>query len=79
MPCRGLGMDDIKKKYTWADLNLKLSECFSGIIGDMRELFNTVAHLQMENNKLNEECNSLKTEITKLRNSKGVKNVRPNK
>jgi len=67
-------------KYTWADINLKVGDCFSGILGDMRELFNRSAFLHEENEVLRNENEILKAQIEILNTKrKGVKNDRRTK
>lgn len=61
-----------KIKYSWADLNLKLTDCFDGVRGDMKELFSRVAILQKENDKLRESLERVIKDNIRLR--KGVNN-----
>jgi cell shape-determining protein MreC len=53
-------------RYTWADINLKVGDCFRGVIDDMRELFSMAAKLKHENEVLMAENKSLRIEIEKI-------------
>lgn len=54
--------------YSWADINLKLTDVFSGITADFRETFEKLIKFKQENVILREENEKLKQEIRRLQN-----------
>lgn len=61
-----------KVSQSWANLNLKLTDCFDGVRGDMRELFELCARQQRRIGELEKQITNLRDIVNYYKKGAGV-------